>query len=321
VAIAWDDEIDDVLGGDLVVALGYPTPARGAVLTPMTPLGPRDRAAGTVTLTTPVALSAKQAALRRDPRVAVAYHAREHGGSRSPLFVLVQGRAAVGGVDRAWLESITPEWERKFGPRSTGPVGWLMAPYYWQRVAITIAVERIVVLGGPDRAAVTVLGAPLPAEPPPAQSPPRGGTGPRVDVGEAARHVDRLPHTLLGWVGADGLPVVVPVTGATGDEQGLRLTTPAGDLLPPGGRRAGLLSHRFGARVVGQEQRRGTGWLDVDPAGAVRYAPHTAAGYAVPASKAVFVLGVATALRAGTRRARARGAVGAGDELADPPRS
>lgn len=305
--VTWDDEVDDVLAGDLAAAVGYTTPARGVVLTPMSPLGLRDRAAGTLTLTSPVALPAKLVALRRDPAIAVAFHAREHGRSGSAHVVLVQGRAGIGPVDRGWLESITPQWERALGPRDTGLVGRLLAPYHWQRVAITVAVERVVVLEDGGHGARRVLGAALPP-PPPAQPPPGGGTGPRVAVAKAAAHAERIRHTLLGWTGGDGLPVVVPVTGSTADATGLRLTTPARDLLPPGGRRAGLLSYSFGPRVSRQEIRRGSGWLEVDgAAGTVHFTPHTAHGFAVPESRAVFVLGAAVATRAGRRRARALG--------------
>ena len=61
--------------------------------------------------------------------------------------------------------------------------------------------------------------------------------------------------------------------------------------IPPGGRRAGLTSHAFRPRMIGQEQRVHTGWLS-NEGGRIRYAPHTQAGYALPPSKALFVVGV-----------------------------
>jgi hypothetical protein len=145
VSVSWSDEVDEILAGDLAAGFAYLTPAKGVVITPMAPLGLRDREAGTVTLTTSLGLWKKLDRIRRNSGVAVAYHAREHGLTDRPGFVLVQGRASFSTTpDRAWLESITPEWDRFLGPRSSGPVGRLLDVYYWQRVAITITVERIV---------------------------------------------------------------------------------------------------------------------------------------------------------------------------------
>ena len=66
--------------------------------------------------------------------------------------------------------------------------------------------------------------------------------------------------------------------GRTGDrcdraEEGVELRVPAGTL-PDGGRRAGLTSHWFMPRMVGQEQRIHTGWVDANR-GKVVYRPHT----------------------------------------------
>src|SRR5690242_10841424 len=116
-SITWSYEVDDILAGDATVGVAYRTPARGVVIIPMSPLGIRDRTAGTVTLSSTIAFPKKIDRIRRNPSVALAYHAREHGFSSRSEYVLVQGKATVGGgPDRAWLESITPEWERFFGP-------------------------------------------------------------------------------------------------------------------------------------------------------------------------------------------------------------
>src|SRR5438445_602807 len=97
----------------------------------MAPLGLRDREAGTVTLTTSLGLWKKLDRVRRNPGVAVAYHAREHGVSDRPGFVLVQGRASFSAKpDRAWLESITPNWDRFLVPRSGGVLGRLLDVHY-----------------------------------------------------------------------------------------------------------------------------------------------------------------------------------------------
>jgi hypothetical protein len=293
-AVSWSDDVDEILASDLAAGFAYLTPAKGVVITPMAPLGLRDRDAGTVTLSTSLGLWKKLDRIRRNPGVAIAYHAREHGFADRPGFILVQGRASFPTTpDRAWLESITPEWDRFLGPRSGGIVGRMLDVYYWQRVPITIEVERVVAYPD-DRAEEEpeVFGTPL-AGPPPPQKPPKGGTGPRIDTGKAVARARRLRHTLLGWRGADDMPEVIPATvlDPTSEGIGLRISPGA---VPPSGRRAGLTSHAFEPRMVGQEQRVHTGWLSSDGAGRVSYAPHTEAGYRLPASKAIFTLGSAS---------------------------
>ncbi|MDX6585560.1 MAG: hypothetical protein QOI31_33 [Solirubrobacterales bacterium] len=304
----WTDEVDEILASDLAAGFSYLTPAKGVVITPMAPLGIRDREAGTVTLSTSLGLWKKLDRIRRNSGVAVAYHAREHGLTDQPGFVLVQGRASFNPEpDREWLESITPEWDRFLGPRSKGLAGRMLHTYYWERVAITIEVERIVswpetdASGTPQIYGDTRLAGPKP------QKPPKGGTAPREDTAKVAAQVERLPHTLLGWCGADRMPEVVPVTGATATDDGVELEVPAGTV-PEGGRRAGLTSHWFKPRMVGQEQRIHTGWVEAN-GGRVVYSPHTKAGYRLPASKTLMTLGsasLATRMKASRKAGIAR---------------
>jgi hypothetical protein len=292
--VEWTDEIDEILASDLAAGFAYLTPAKGVVISPMAPLALRDRQAGTVTVTTSQGLWKKLERVRRNSGAAIAYHARDHGLTDRPGFILVQGRASFPiSPDRDWLESITPEWERFLGPRFTGVPGRMLDVYYWQRVPITIQVERIVAY--PDNAATgesQVLGAPA-AEPPAAQNPPGGGTAPRIDAAKVAAHARRLPHTLLGFCGSDDMPQVVPATAIEATDSGVTLRVPAGSV-PAGGRRAGLTSHEFQPRMIGQEQRVHTGWLESDGSDQVQYAPHTKAGYRLPASKLAFLLGTST---------------------------
>ncbi|HYH60454.1 MAG TPA: hypothetical protein VD766_01170 [Solirubrobacterales bacterium] len=301
----WTDEIDEILAGDLAAGFAYLTPAKGVVITPMAPLGLRDREAGTVTLSTSLGLWKKLDRVRRNSGVAVAYHAREYGLTDKPGFVLVQGRASFDPEpDREWLESITPEWDRFLGPRLGGIRGKMLNVYYWERVAIEIQVERIV--SWPETEATgtpAIHGEARPAGPPP-QKPPKGGTGPRESTEKVAAYVERLPHTLLGWCGTDGMPEVAPVTGASASEGGVELEVPAGTV-PEGDRRAGLTSHWFKPRMVGQEQRIHTGWLEASN-GKVIYAPHTKAGYRLPPSKTLMTLGSAS-LATRMKKSRAAG--------------
>jgi hypothetical protein len=294
VSVSWSDEVDEIIVGDAAAGLAYLTPAKGVVITPMTPLGLRDREAGTVTLTSTLALWKKLDRIRRTSGVAVAYHAREHGRSERPGFVLVQGRASFSTTpNRAWLESITPAWDRFLGPRRGGLVGRLLDVYYWQRVAITIAVERIVAYPDDAAAREPELFGSARAAAPASQAAPRGGTEPRVDPARVAARARRLPHTLLGWCGSDELPEVVPVSVAEAGADGVRLQAPPGSV-PSGGRRAGLTAHSFQQHMVGQEQRIHTGWMTSDGPGPVLYSPHTKGGYRLPRSKALYTLACAT---------------------------
>jgi len=120
----------------------------------------------------------------------------------------------------------------------------LLRQYYGERVFVDIAVQRAAVW--PDLSAAgtaEVAGAAWPGSADP-QPPPKNGTGPRVDVAKAAARIAKLPHRVLAYRGADGFPVIVPVQIAGHDGAGLHLVVAAG-LLPPGGRRAGLLAHAY----------------------------------------------------------------------------
>src|ERR1700752_4486098 len=109
----WSDLDDEVIGGDLTAALAYLTPAGGAVVTAVAPVGIRDRAAGTVGFTTSLGFGKKLERIVREPRVALAYHAREHGYARCDSYVLVQGRARVDlEPDRARMDALVPQVER-----------------------------------------------------------------------------------------------------------------------------------------------------------------------------------------------------------------
>jgi len=304
VTVHWDDEVDAIIAGDAAAGLASVTPARGVVVVPMAPLGLRDRDAGTVTVTSSLGLPKKLDRIRRNPSVALAYHAREHGDSDSPLYLLVQGAATVQErPNRAWLESITPQWEHFLGPRHGGTVGRLMDIYYWQRLAITVQVRgssSTTAQQHRESSARTFPTTPRQPNAPRSSAHTPGSTPPRSRPG-----VHRLPHTLLGWVHTDGLPMVARVRSTGVSEPGLSLVTSDGPL-PPGGRRAGLTAHAFHQHMVGQEQRVHTGWLEVDGTEAT-YAPHTKSGHALPRSQTLMTLGSVVGMRPGYRKARQLG--------------
>jgi hypothetical protein len=305
--VTWSDEIHDILTGDLTVAVSYGTPAGGAVVTAVSPLGAVDRDRGIVSFTTSLGFGKKLEHILRDPHVSLCYSTREHGFSSTCATVLVQGTATVSPTPSPGrLRALAPDVVRFFGePRSDRFWDWLLREYKEHRVIVDVAVERVT--SWPDPAAAgarTVVGAPWPAQPP-SQSPPAGGTGPRVDLPALTTALAGLPHRLLAYRGGDGFPVITPVQlGACGPE-GLRLVTPAG-VLPKGARRAGLLAHRFGPQCSPLMMLTGTGWLDTEGE-TVRYAPHTLKKLGTPPTKFLQSLGNGALAKSGYHRARRTG--------------
>jgi hypothetical protein len=302
VAHVWSDLDDEIIGGDLTAALAYATPAGGAIATPVAPIGLRDRDAGVVGFTTSLGFGRKLDRIKENPRVALAFHAREHGFASDPCYVLVQGTAEYDAhPDRETLENrIGPASARFLGEPRRGLFWdrWLSA-YYSDRIVVSVHLERVLswhdlgCCGEP-----TVTGTPRPHGDPASQAAPRKGLGPRVDAARAARRLSRLPHTLLTYLGSDGFPTILPVKIGAGGESGIALE----GKLPTGGRRAGLLGHRYEPQLVGLEARQYTGWLQDGI-----YAPHTESGFRAPANKTLLLLANGFMARRGLKRARALG--------------
>ena len=314
--MSWPDEVDEVIGGDLTAALAYVTPAGGAVVTAVSPVGLRDRDAGTVTFTTSLGFGRKLDRIAANPCVALAYHAREHGFSQRDLYVLVQGRAAAKlPPDRDYLDTVLgPAAERFMGPRKRGRLFWdrWLKQYYADRVPVTVQVERIVswtnlACEGPP----SVLGEPRPGAPPGSQPPPAKGTAPRLDPERAARRLTRLGHVLLAWVNADGYPFVAPANVEGAGPEGIRLNAAEG-ILPQGARRAGLLGHEYRAKLIGLAARQHTGWLEVAERAGLHalYAPHTEQGFRAPPNKTLLFFFSGLLAKRGLAKARREGRAG-----------
>ena len=111
------------------------------------------------------------------------------------------------------------------------------------------------------------------------QSPPKKGTGPRVDAAKIGARAAKLPFRLVSYIDADGYPTIIPVNVTGADKTEVSLRVPVGT--PTGGRRAGLLAHDYRNQFDGVELRQNTGWLDVLGTNA-RYFPHTRAGLQSP---------------------------------------
>ncbi len=305
----WPDRVEEILDGDHAVALAYATPAGGVVLVPVSNFGLNSRADGVITVNSSVGAWKKLQRIASNPQVAVAFHTRAHANHERPEYVLVQGRASWQPPREDYPSSVLEHWERIEPWRELGPLWRRWLRVYALRVEIRIEVERIVVW--PDLAChgtPEVTGAPLPAAAPPAQAPPAKGTAPRVDQARVARWARRLPNVLLGWIGADGFPFVVPVDVGRADGRGVLLELPHGTP-PPGGRRAGFTAHWFSHGVVGQRQLICTGWMDGGLSDRqVLYSPHTLSAYRMPNSRFVYRLAVGLFTRLRYREAQRRSA-------------
>jgi nitroimidazol reductase NimA-like FMN-containing flavoprotein (pyridoxamine 5'-phosphate oxidase superfamily) len=304
----WSDEIDEILDGDHVVMLAYVTPAKGVVLLPVSNFGTRDREAGTISVNSSVAAWRKLERMRKNPRVALAFHTRAHALHDRSEFVLIQGDARLTEPIEDYPSTILERWERLEPWRDRNRFWRWWQRIYGIRVEIQVSVSRLVVW--PDLecgGAPSFIGKAWPPEPPPPQPAPKKGTGPRTDASRAARKAAELDHVLLGWVGTDGYPVTVPVKVEGANEDGIVLKGPR-EMIPPGGRRAGLTAHWFSRGVVGQDQRKHTGWMraegEHEP---VVYAPHTESNYRFPASPLLYRIVTGAGTRWWHRRAKRAG--------------
>ncbi|KAA0021604.1 nitroreductase family deazaflavin-dependent oxidoreductase [Antrihabitans cavernicola] len=301
-------ELDDILDGDLTVALAHVTPRQGVVVSAVNNFG-WDSETGTLTFTSNLAAFKKLRRLADNPSVAVVFHAREHGTAEGDDFVIAQGDATFSWhPDRSELEPLFERPGLALGPGTLGGPfwNWWDGPFWWDRVVVRVRVQRILAFA--DRECTdmpTVIGRPEPTELTPSQVPPEKGVVPRIDVAKATRTLSGLPHRLLGWVGADGYPVVAPVGKVEDSPAGIRVALPNG-LLPAGARRAGLTGHAFTEGNLGASQIVMTGWVESDGDTAL-YAPHTRQSYSIPASKLAWRAGVGTVDRIGLVRARRAG--------------
>lgn len=125
--------------------LGYVTPARGVVLTPVTNFALHDRTAGTVSVSTSVGAWKKLARIRANSNIALAFHTRAHADHERPEYVLVQGRASVGPPVEDYPSTVLEQWERIEPWGSLGPLAKRWLRIYGRRVEVKVFVERVVV--------------------------------------------------------------------------------------------------------------------------------------------------------------------------------
>lgn len=304
--LTWADEVEEILGGDLTAALAYNLPHGGVALAIVAPLGLQDRAAGTVAFTTSLGFGRKLDRIAYDNRVALAFHARDHGYSEQAGFVLIQGRAQVTEIGERLHPKLLAQSERYLGPMPSGRLWrWWLNAYMAQRVLVTITADRITLSGG-QPGQMLVTGRPA-APPPPPQAKPAAGQAQQSQRGQrrTLERIAAMPHRLLSYQDGDGYPVIMAAGEVTADADGAILHA---GLLPAGGRRAALLGHRYRPQLIGLETRLAIGWLDVPGgASAARLTPRSCTGFSAPASKTLLLASNGYLSRRGVKRRRSEG--------------
>lgn len=304
---AWPDEVDEILTGDLTVAVGMPTPKGGVALASVTPIGLRDRAAGTVGFTSSLGFGRKLERIAADPRIGMLYHTRQHGFTSRPGIVLVQGVASIQSeFDERARQDLRRRASEHLGHIAEGRFwDWWLSTYYEDRVIVHVRVQRVLWWPDGDTArAPQVFGAPLPAQSPRAQIGKADMDRARVPMKKVNRGLQH-PHRILGVLQDDGLPLLLPFrVGHVGaDAVEVEVDSP---LLPAGDRRAGVLSHDFREKLIGLSTATHTGWLRVDEEGA-SWTPHTRHAFAAPPNKVLLLLANGAAARWGYRQAIKQG--------------
>lgn len=166
------------------------------MLNSVTTLGLRDRRAGTVTFTTSLGFGRKLERIAHDPRIAVAYHTRQHGYSDRPGYVLVQGMATVHpDYPPQQREALREQAARHIGQLATGRFwDWWLRVYYEDRVGVEVRARRILWWpSGSLRDRPEVFGEALPADGADPQRPPRHPTAPRVSMKKVRRSAAHRP--------------------------------------------------------------------------------------------------------------------------------
>ena len=197
----------------MTAALGYATPAEARWS-----YGGRPRS-GCATASrrrsgsrTSLGFAKKLDRIQREPRVALAYHTREHGGQR-PEFVLVQGRAEPvtepTPEDRALVRRQAEQFLGSAQAGRSGTAGCASTTWCASRSGCTS--ERITVwpdldcAGEPER-----YGLPEPVSTPDPQLAPANGTAPRVDMQRAAKRLAKT-RTCCSATSTPTYPELAPV--------------------------------------------------------------------------------------------------------------
>jgi hypothetical protein len=200
----------------------------------MVPVTPYVEAGGpTLEVSTGLAYPAKAERARRNPKVCLLFADQVGSGLTDAPVVLVQGLASVRDAD---LQANTDRYVRlalaKAPEMFRGQPRFLLRrlDFYFARIWIQVTPTRICWWPSKalDQAPGQWIAAPgttaPPSDPAPAGRPPTAWLPAPADWRATARSaLARLDQRDLGWVGADGFPLAVPVAGVQQVEQGFRL--------------------------------------------------------------------------------------------------
>ncbi len=208
--------MDEILGGDLAAGFAYLTPAKGVVITPMAPLGLRDRETGHGD---PLHLARALEEARPDPpqprrrRRLPRPRARPHGSARlrpgpGPRVLRPEPRSRVARVDHARVGPVPRAAvdRSSWGARSTSTTG--SGSRSRSRSSASSPIRR------PTPRACRRCSARIRRRRPTPQSEPKGGTGPAPGRRRRPRRTTsdcRTPWS--AGAGPTSLPKVVPVRG------------------------------------------------------------------------------------------------------------
>lgn len=315
-ASAWPDAVKDVVGGDLVTACATATRFGGTNLFPVCTLGEHDLDAGTVSMTSPLALCHKLDHLRVNPRMAMGFFSRAHGFATSSSYVLLQGDADVGDPPTCVPPgALRDGWERFLGPLPQGRFGrWALREYAERRVPIIMNVRRIVMWDDLAATGTPQVFGPAFVDDVAGQDPLQRTRPARWSKRSAGRQLGAGPDQLLSFLGHDGYPVVLPVPGTTAVDDGLVLRR---DDLPVGGRRASFLSLWFAAQLRGQGALQVRGWLDAG-GGTATLRPTGVSRFNLPRGSIAPKLIVPLAVKAKHHRLRRKGLIDDTRWVGDP---
>jgi hypothetical protein len=237
-------------------------------MVPITPyLGHDGR---TLDVSTGLTYPAKAERARRNPNVCLLYADPVGSGLVDPPVVLVQGRATIQDAD---LQANTDRYVREAFAKTPaafkGQPKLLLRRLDWYFARIWIAITPIRMWWWKSKAldhqanewAASVEASAPPSDPEPGGRQPPAWLEPPPDWRRVARYaVERLDQCDLSWVGADGLPLSIPVLAVEEHAQGFRVRLGRYPPEAPQGP-SSLTFHAHPAVFTGQENRTFVGEL------------------------------------------------------------
>jgi hypothetical protein len=227
----WPEAVLPVFQRAIAVEYTSLTRTGTPIMVPVTPYV--EQGAQTLDVSTGLTYPAKAERARRNPKVCLLFADHVGAGLTDPPVVLVQGLARVRDAD---LQANTDRYVRlalaKTPAVYRGLPRFLLRRLDWYFARIWIQVTPIQIWWWKSKALDQAPGqwvapptttAP-PSDPAPSGRQPTAWLQAPADWRSTARSaVARLDQRDLGWVGADGFPLAVPVAGVEEAEQGFRL--------------------------------------------------------------------------------------------------